>query len=409
MAPYAPPSIGPAGLTVPVYSDILADNIAQFLKIFGANQYVGVDSAIYQLLSIFSLKQNDCCEALQYVYNQSSPLTAIGAGLDRLVKLNGIARIPYTYSVTFVTVTGTPGTLIVNGACQDTNGYTWLLSTPVTIPSTGSISVPATCTIPGAITAPVGAISIIATPIGGWTSVTNSAAVAVGSGTGTPIETDSQLRARQAISVALPSITMLAGTIADLMALPGIGRVAQGIPTPGGPGSSIENPTGASDSWGNPAHSITMVVEGGTNQEIAQVIYNNRGIGCYTNGAITVPIVDPSNGNISMNISFDRPTYVPIYVSLSVHLLAGGTSATLAAIQQAVTNYLNSLAIGESVIYGELYGAALNARTNPDQPTFSIKALTSGTSAAPSGTVDLALPFNSVAQGILANIVVTSV
>jgi uncharacterized phage protein gp47/JayE len=406
---YNPPSIGSAGLTLPIYTDILADNIAQFKKIFGANQYVGTDSAIYQLIAIFSLKMSDCCEALQYVYNQSSPFTAVGAGLDRIVKLNGIARIPYTYSVATVTLIGTQGTVITNGICQDTNGYQWLLRSPVTIPSGSSIDVTATCATPGAITAEAGAISIIATPIGGWASVTNANPVGVGTGIGTPIEPDSKLRARQAISVALPSQTMLAGTIADLFSIPGVTRVAPGLPTSGGPGSSIENPTGASDSWGNPPHSITMVVEGGTDQEIAQAIYNNRGIGCFTNGTTTVTITDPTNGDLTMDISFDRPTYVPISVTLSVHLLAGGTSATLAAIQQAIVDYLNSLEIGESVIFSELYGAALTARSNPDQPTFSIKTLYSGLGAMPSGTDDIALAFNEVASGLIPNVVVNSV
>jgi hypothetical protein len=72
-------------------------------------------------------------------------------------------------------------------------------------------------------------------------------------------------------------------------------------------------------------------------------------------------------------------------------------------------DYLNSLEIGESVIFSELYGAALTARSNPDQPTFSIKTLYSGLGAMPSGTDDIALAFNEVASGLIPNVVVNSV
>jgi uncharacterized phage protein gp47/JayE len=399
---YIPPSVGPAGLTVPKYPDILADNLAGFLSIFGANQYVGQDSPIYQLISIFSLKTADVMQALQYVYNQMGALTAVGAGQDRLYKLNGIARLPYTFSTANLTVVGTPGTVINNGAAQDQNGFTWLLATPFTIPGGGSINVAATCTTPGNITAGPGTINIIATPIGGWTSVTNAAVATPGN----PIETDSQFRARQAISTAIASKTMLAGTTDAIAAIPGVTRY-----------NVLENFTGIVDAFGNPAHSMTAVVQGGTQAAIAQAIYNNRGIGCDPNGningaptaqTVTVVVVDPVTG-YPTPISFLTPSFVPVYVTMQVHGLTGFSSATLAAIQAAVVSYLNSLQIGESIVFSELYGAALNARANPDLPTFSIRSVFSGTAPTPAGTADIPVLFYQVAEGINANVVVTSV
>lgn len=400
---YAAPSIGPAGLTIPSYEDILDDNLQQFLNIFGATQYVGPDSAIYQLISVFSLKTADVNKALQYVYNQSSFATAVGAGLDRLGKNIGVARLPYGYSTAVVTVTGTSGTVLTNALAQDGNGNQWLLPT-LTIPGGGSIMVTATCTTPGNITANAGTITIIATPVAGWSSVTNPAAAVPGN----PIETDSQFRARGAISVAIPSATRLAGTIAALQALVGSSNV-----------NVLENPTGSTDSLGNPAHSITCVVGAqATPAAIAQAIYANRGIGCLTNGNVsgspiantqTVTVTDPNTG-YQIPISFISPAVaLPIYVTLNVHLLPGGTSATLAQIQADVVAYLNSIQIGQSVRYQELWGAALNARSNPDAPTFAIQQLFSGTGGSPSGTADIPLLFYQQAEGIAANVIVNSV
>lgn len=373
---YSPPSVGPAGLTVPSYAAILADNLQAVLNIFGKNQYIAPDSALYQLISIFSLKTSDCNLALQLAYNQTSPQTAVGAGLDRVVKMNGLARAAYSYSTCPLLLTGDPGTVIDDGFAQDRSGNQWRLPSPVTLIG-GSATATAVCTTPGNVVAEPGEINIISTPTSGWKTVTNSVAATAG----VPVQSDSQLRAVQAVSVALPSLTRLASTLAALLAVPGVTRVNTGTPTPDGPGSSIENPTGTTDSWGNPAHSISMVVEGGDDDDVALAIYGARGIGCFTNGSTSVPVTDPRTG-YQMTISFFRPTYISVLVQLTVKKLAGYSSATTAAIQSGIADYLNSLAIGEGIVVSELYGAALTARSDPDQPTFSITSLKTGAQAA---------------------------
>jgi hypothetical protein len=94
---------------------------------------------------------------------------------------------------------------------------------------------------------------------------------------------------------------------------------------------------------------------------------------------------------------------------MTVHGLAGFTTATLAAIRTAVVAYLNALSIGEPVVYSELYGAALMARSNPDVPIFSIRSVVSGLAAGPSGTTDIALAFYQVSEATTSTVVVTAV
>jgi uncharacterized phage protein gp47/JayE len=304
---------------------------------------------------------------MQMVYLGFNPLTAIGPQLDLLGILIGTPRKISSYSTALLTVTGSAGTVITSGVAQDVTGQYWSLPASVTIPGSGSIAVTATAQTIGNITANASTITTIATPTSGWTAVTNpSGAVA-----GQPVESDSQYRARLIISQSLPSETLLAGTAAAIAAVSGVTR-----------SMVYENPTNVTDGNGNPPHSITCVVEGGSSAAIAQAIYNNRGIGCLTNGTTSVNVTDPNNGNLTMSISFDILGYLEIFVAISVHPLAGFTSATALAIQAGLVNYLNNLGIGEAVVYSELYGAALSARSNPDQPTFSITAITDGYAAA---------------------------
>jgi uncharacterized phage protein gp47/JayE len=384
--PYLPPSIGPSGLQVSSYQSILNDNLQAFLNIYGPTQYIAPDSAIYQLLSIISLKQSDVNLALQLAYNQSSPQTAVGAGLDRQVKMNGLARAPFSFSTVLLTLTGAANTMIPNGFAQDQNGNLWAIPGTVTIGQGGTINVTATCSTPGAITAEPGTVNIINTPTAGWKGVTNaSAAIA-----GVPVETDSKLRARQSISVALPSLTPLAGTIAAVLAAVGVVRVAPGYPTPGGPGSSIENPTGAIDSWGNPPHSISIVAQCTNTLTVAQAIYDKKTIGCLTNGTTTVPVVDPNTG-VTEDISFFLQSSFTIYVL--VQLTGYGSTPTTAvtqAVQAALVAYLNSLDIGETVSIGALYFEVMNVNNNISAPTFGTLSLQVGTGTiATAGTFAL--------------------
>jgi uncharacterized phage protein gp47/JayE len=379
--PYLPPDVGPAGLTVASYPSILADNLQAFLNIYGSNQYIGQDASIYQLLSILSLKQADQNAALQLNYNQSSPQTAVGAGLDRVVKMNGLARLPFTYSTAALTCVGTPGLVLTQCFAQDQVGNLWALPSPTTLVG-GSVTVTATCTTPGNVTAEPGTINIVASPVNGpsgtWTSVTNAVAATPGD----PVEPDSSLRARQSVSVALPALTPIAATVAAVLATTGVVRVAPGYPTPGGPGSSIENPTGATDSWGNPAHSISIVAQGGSPAAVCLSIYLKKTIGCLTNGTTSSLVTDPNTG-YQETISYYQPTFLPIFVNVVlVGYGSAPTTAQLAAVQAAVVTYLNELAIGETVSYSALIYEIMAVNATLISPGFGVQAMQIGSVVA---------------------------
>ena len=391
--PYTPPYIGSQGLVLPVYADIKGDLIEAYLGIFGQQVYLGNDSADYQDICAFAAKIADLCGAIALAVNARSPRTATGAALDAVVSINGISRKAPSASSCVLTVTGTAGAVIANGIAEDVNGYLWDLAPQVTIPNSGAIMVSAICETIGAIAALPGQINIISNPQYGWTAVTNAVAAVIGQ----PIETDAQLRARQAQSVALPSQTLLAGTQAAIAATAGVTRY-----------NVVENPTNATDANGNPAHSISCVVEGGADLDIATAIYENHGIGCSMNGTTTLVVTDATTG-FQCPVGFIRPTYLTVYITMQVHGLSGFTTSTLGLIQSALVAYVASLQIGESLTYSSMYAVASSVMANISLPLFSIRSVAIGTSANPTGTTDLAAAFNQVFQTAATDVTVTAV
>lgn len=371
--PYSRPYIDSSGLHVPVYDDILQDLITNVKSIYGSDIYLENDSADYQLLSIFALKVHDAMQAIQLAYNSRSPVNAAGAALDSIVKLNGIRRKTPSYSTCQVTLTGAPGTVVSNGVVQDLSGYRWRLPATVSIGPGGTVTVTATCETIGAINAAISDISQIVTPTSGWTSVTN----AVEAIAGQPVESDSQLRGRQAISTELPSHSMFAGTVAAVANVSGVARY-----------KGYENNTNVEDDDGIPGHSIAMVVEGGDDEDIAFAIYANKSAGCGTHGTTTVPVLDPYYA-VTIDISFFRPTYVDIFLSLTITPLAGYTSAIADDIKAALAEYLDTLEIGEDLTLSALYAVAMGV-TDLKSPAFSITALTAGTQGIATASVTTA-------------------
>lgn len=391
---YFAPYIDDAGLHIPTYQDIKDDLVTEAKKIFGEDIYLENDSMDYEYISAIALKMYDTLNSIVYVYNSRSPVTAIGSGLDTVVKINGLKRKAASYSTCVVTLTGIPQTVIKSGVVQDISGNNWNLSSNITIPEEGEIEVSAICTVLGSISALVGDINKIATPQLGWISVTNKVNAVLGQ----PVETDAQLRARQAVSTALPSQTLLEGTIAGIVSVEGVTRQRVYENDTNDNSETEENP------YGLPAHSITAVVEGGLDADIAEQIYIRKGVGCLTNGTTEVQVINKYD--ITTPIRFYRPSYVDVDITVNIKKYAGYTDNVVDNIKNNILNYLNSLGIGDNLPTSLLWNSALIANPNLTSPIFSITSLTAGKHSSSQGPADIEINFNEVIQGNIDNITV---
>lgn len=378
---YFKPYIDGTGYHYPTYNDIRDDMMDRFRQIYGQDIYLGNDSQDYQMISIFALKIYDTFQAVELDYNNRSPKTAIGTALDALIKINGLTRKKASYSTVQVTLTGDAGTQVVGGIVRDSNDVQWALPYVVNIGNAGTATVTATCKKIGAVGAPTGSVTGIVTPTKGWISVTNKEQAVLGQ----PVETDEQLRARQTISVANPSQAIIESTKGAIAAVSGVTRY-----------SVLENDTNVTDGNGIPGHSISAIVEGGADEEIAKAIYLRKSPGCGTYGTTAVNVLNAEN--VATNIKFFRPIYKKVAVQVRVKKLTGYTKEVEAAIINYVKYYLQILAIGQSVYLSSIWAVAARAIADITNPTFSVVEVKLGIAGSNPTVANIPISFNQVAQ-----------
>lgn len=377
---YFAPYIDDAGLHVPTYADIRDDLIDDFKKIYGDDLYLGNDSQDYQMISAFALKTYDTIQLLQIVYNNQSVKTAVGTGLSSRVKLNGLRRKTASYSTCVLTLTGVPGTTIAAGIVEDTQGRKWRLPENAKFVDE-TLEITATCQDIGAVEAPVGTIAKISNPQYGWLTVTNK----VPAVKGRPIETDEELRRRQAISPALPSRNMTNSTIAGIATIAGVTRY-----------KVYENDTNTTDENGVPSHSIAAVVEGGLDGAIAEQIYLRKGPGCGTHGTTTSIYIN-SDG-LKNEIRFFRPIYQDVAVKITIKKYTTYTTAVEQDIKRNIAAYIERLGIGANVTTTGVLTAIAAAVDDALQPSFALQSVQIGRADGVLGIADVDIPYNAMAK-----------
>lgn len=364
------------------YPTFLAFVQGQYRSIFGADIYLGADSMDGQWTAILAQALYDTAALGAANYNSFSPVTAQGIGLSRVVKINGISRNIPTNSSVVLTIIGTAGTVITNGIAVDTLNQQWILSTPITIPPGGSIDVTALAQLQGFVAAEANTVTGIFTPTLGWQTVNNAAAATPGS----PVETDAQLRTRQAQSTAIPAQTVIQATKSALANLPGVTGV-----------QPYENVTDSTDGNGLPPHSVCFVVEGGDITQITNVIglYKTPGTNTYASGtnAQHETYLDPAG--LPVPINFYNPAITAtIAVQLTIKALTGWDTSFETPIAAAVAALVQSFGIGGTVVYTQIFVAAYNASPIPN--TYYVQGVQINKNGGGFAAANIILAFNEI-------------
>jgi uncharacterized phage protein gp47/JayE len=339
--------VTPTGISAPTLAQIVLSLQASYASIYGTD--IVWDPALQdtQWVGIIAQAVFDANQTAIAVYNQFSPATAVGVGLSSVVKINGIQRETPTNSTADVILGGAPGTIINLGTVGDdlNLGTTWSLPPSVTIEPSGTLATTVTCVQPGSVAADANTLINILSPVGiGWQTVTNSS----NASPGVPLESDAVLRNRQTQSTALPALTPLDSVVGNLLNLGGVTGV----------GGYVNN-TGTTDMNGVPAYSWALVVNGGTLQDVVNVIGQGKTPGPPTFGGVSGAYVSPYG--IPETIQFSVPAEETIIIAITLKPLAGFSSAIAVEIQNSVAAFINSLNLipgsmtGNGVLISRLY------------------------------------------------------
>ncbi len=339
---------------------IRAEIEADFKTAFGESIDLSDGAPFGQLAGILAERYALLWQLAEAVNSSVDPDKATGAELDALCALTGTTRKAATPSTVTGTLTGTPSTLVPSGsqASEATTGVkfktiadatitaatAWAGSTAYSLgdrvtngpkvyqcvtagtsaasggPSgtgTGIVDNTAVWDYLGDGTAVVDvamesvdtgpkvaiarSITVIETPVSGWSSVINVLAATQG----VDVETDGELRIRRENELAASGTTTIDAIRTALLAVDSVTSV-----------SLFVNNTDTTDPDGVPPHSIEALVQGGSSQDIVDALFANVAAGIYTHGSNFGTAVD-SEGN-SHTIHYSTPTPINAYIDITL-------------------------------------------------------------------------------------------
>jgi hypothetical protein len=341
-----------AGVVVPRTADFLDEIRSQFASRTGLDVNWNDDLFLGESTAIMAQLLGDQAELVQAVYDSGSIGNASGVQLRNLSKLAGVDPKPATKSQVGLRLSGTPGTVVIQGKMAAGGGdglARWVLAADATIGGGGTVDVVAQAEDPGRVTAVPGAIATIATPVPGWTGVTNPAAATPG----TETETDTQLRIRRVQSLQNGEGNGIGTIRAKLLALDFLTQAAV-FDNPDGEAQVIEGIS-------MPAHSYLAVVlpnplTADQQAQVVRLLYSLTPPASRTAGTDVVGTVIGADGTLK-SVGFDYATLIPANVTGTLTMASGFSAVDASAqLRQLVEAYEVTLLIG-----GPLTQLALDA------------------------------------------------
>jgi len=389
------------GLTVDTYQETKAAIEADLKAAFGESIRLDPQSVFGQIVAIISERIANQNELIQILSGNFNPNSANGTILSELVMLNGIERREAVYSSVSLTVTAnSKGSTIPAGSqvSDPITGVKFATDSETVVAPSGTEQVSATAIEPGAIVAEAGSLTKIETPVFGWASVTNASAASVGS----LEESDTDLRIRRHNAARANGAGSTGAIYSALANIDSVDLV-----------SVLDNKTSETDSRGIPANSIWCVVRGGTDEEIAAVIYTAApaGIGWY--GSDYYDYADPITGQ-TFRVYWSRPVDVPIYVKVELHKTAAYPSNGDNLIKQQIVDYFTgAFDLDGTLIAPFSLGATIQASRlySPINTVggHSIHAVKIGLTNPPTSSADLVLASDELPTIDTASITVVGV
>lgn len=247
-------------------------------------------------------------------------------------------------------------------------------------------NVTVTATTTGPIIANAGTLNQISTPVNGLTAVLNIQDAVVGR----LVESDNAYRTRMAEELQVAGAGTLEAIRSRLLTVSGVTSVLV-----------YENISDVADSNGRPPHCFEAVVNGGSEADIANMLWQVKPAGIATFGTNSYVITDSQGDYHTMKYS--TPTLIPLYLIVDLTVTSSYPSDGDTLVKEALANYINSLGQGTSVIVSPLLIAQLASIPGITDATILI-----GTAPDPSSSDNITILAYQQATASTLNITVNS-
>ncbi|HDZ5042729.1 TPA: baseplate J/gp47 family protein [Campylobacter jejuni] len=294
---------------------------------------INIDPSTPQGQIITSLTQTDLA-SISFLENLSNAFFLGGNGyfldlwswnLFRVTRKNGIP------SSVLIEIQGTPDTTITSDFLITDGNYNYQISKESKIGDDGKVEVLFYCTEINEFVAQANTINQIITLIDGVEKVNNNS-IATGA---TLTETDGKLFDRCVRFGSTAKNASFRSILANIAQINGVIKVT-GAENVGNDEAQINGLT-------IDGHSIALVIEGGKDEEIANVILESRSTGCGMMGDVSIDML--YNGT-TYNFKFYRPTQIILKAEVTIKEMKEPPSNYGDVLKSNITNFINNLDIG---------------------------------------------------------------
>ena len=429
----------PTGFVPKTLDDIVTELQNAFKAAFGNSINLTDLSVFSQFIGIMAERFAELWELQQAVYSAADPDNAEGDALVQICALTGTIPNPAEPSTVTITATGTNGTVLSVGRVVSVanigtrfvttaagtlvTGTNWATSTSYSLndrrvangklylcitagTSAGSglgpndttdditdgtvhwrflgtgaayADIAAESEEAGPKIAQAGDLTVIETPVAGWSSVNNIVDAVLGVNT----ETDAELRLRREAELLGASRSTL-DSIRTRLLEDVDGTTAVVI---------FENSTDSTNGDGMPPHSVEALVRGGLDQDIRESLWQNVAAGITTYGNVTGTVTDVANANQTYTVKFSRPTTINIYVIANVikdplNYPADGDTQ----VEDAILAVGAAYATGKNVVSSQLKAACFKI-----PGVLDVTSLYIGTAPTPASETTIAIALRELA------------
>lgn len=375
------------GVIVPDTADIRSEVESEWRTALGQDLPVDPETPQGVMITMETESRDALVRNNAEVANQINPDISGGIWLDAIWSLTGGSRRGATRSrLNGVEFRGIANTLIPAGsiATVSPSGERFRTLVNILLDGTGFAASTMEAVDTGPVSAAAGSLTEVASSVLGWEQVYNPSDAVLGQ----VVESDVSSRRRRRQTLALQSNGSPEAIISRLYDTDGVRSLSFR--------ENITNATITIDGISIPGHYIYACVEGGSDSDVANALFQSKAVGPGYAGSVTVPVTDASSGQ-TYDVKFDRPVERTFQARFTVK---PSPLDALNIIQNAVQSYVNGELEGDAglVVNQNLSPFELAGAVNIVEPRIFITKVELSTDGLTWSTAEITIKLNEVAR-----------